>query len=425
MFNPEMLAAAQKMMANMSPEQMSQIAGMASKMDPNMLKNLGGGNAGLPMPTPAQLEEAKERMKTMSASDMKNMMSDATSRMSDQNSYLVNSATVIKNEGNDKVRRSDYSGAILSFNLALENLVTCPTPDSSVSVLIQSIRLNLALCHLKLEQFPDCISTCTEILVNDTKNIKALYRRGVAHREMGALLEGAMDLKLSHLLSSDDEIIRLELDKTVVLLTEDEVKKVEEVTIIEEISTKPVSSNIEQARSVLESNPAVVEQMSEAFAEMDDAQIDGLLQMSGAGSELGDMKKILKDKDFMKSMTEMMKGMDLSNLQKGGDMSKMMSSDSLEKVVDSIPPAMFEEMLTAQMGESRPSFLTGSRMKWFAKQVMRLIRIWVQIKTLLAMLWSKQGKIVLAFCVLAIGIYYQYSLMSSPEKEDKKIVSPY
>ena len=429
MFNPEMLAAAQKMMANMSPEQMAQIAGMASKMDPDTLKNLTGGNAGLPVPSASQLEQAKEQMKNMSASDMKNMMADATKRMSGQNSYMVNGATVIKNEGNEKVRRGDYSGAIESFNSALTNLESCVTPDASVIAILQSVRLNMALCFLKLEQFENCIETCSSILQKDSNNVKALFRRGVAYRESGEIVKGATDLKMSLLVSvHEDETIKLEFEKTCILLNPDDLAAISGMEVpIPAVATPVAPSGIAQAREILEANPNVIEQMGDVFAEMDEEQMNGLLQMSGAGAggmEVDEMKKILKNKDFMKSMTEMMKNVDLSSMMNGSSPSSGPSSGmpAMSQMVDAMPPSMFEDLVSSQLGgKTLPSFVTGSRMKWVAKQVMRLIQIWLFIKSVFAAVVSKRGRIVVAVLILIIGIYYQYgSLYYNNISNDKK-----
>ena len=438
MFNPDMLAAAQKMMANMSPEQMSQIAGMASKMDPNMLKNLTGGNAGLPMPSPAQLEEAKEKMKGMSSDEMKNMFSEASTRMAGQNAYMVNGASVLKQEGNEKVKRGDYSGAIETFQTALENLKECPAPENSVISLVQSLKLNLSLCYLKLGNYDDCVNTCTSILEKEPRSVKALFRRGMARREKGETVEGAIDLKMSLLLSPEDDVVKAELEKSLALVVEvADLERVDSVQVPTASSSEKVlqsatssSSNLEQAKAVIEQNPAVIEQMGDVFAQMDDAQIDGLLQMSAGGSagpELGEMKKILKNKDFMKSMTEMMKNMDVNDLQgmmgskasspndlASPDMSSLLSDSSsiksFEKVVEAMPASMFEDLISTQMGEGKalPSFITGGRVKWVAKKVMWLIRIWIFLKNLFTAILSRNGRIILAILVLIAGVYYQY-----------------
>lgn len=454
MFSPDMLAAAQKMMANMSPEQMSQIAGMASKMNPDMLKGISGGNAGMPMPTAEQLKEAQEKMKGMNADEMKDIFATASNKMAGQNSYMVNGATVLKNEGNDKVRAGDHQGAIEIFERALGNLETVPVPDASVISLAQSIRLNLALCHLKLSEYTSCETVCDKILTSDPKSVKALYRRGVARRELGRVPEAAKDLKMSMLLAGQkDETINAEYERTLHLVSDpEELETLDNVTVadlesvpVEAVPHVATASNLAKAKEIIETNPDVIDRMGDVFSQLDDNQLDGLLSMSAAGSGVGDipdlsaMKDILKNKDFMKSMTEMMKNMDPSVLEamrpgssssssSAGppDLSQMMKDPnmlkSVETMIESVPDSMLEEMLTSQVGQGKalPSFVTGARMKWVVKRIMGLVRIWLVIKRMFAIILSRNGKIVIAILVVVYGVYVQYGHMRAGKPEERE-----
>lgn len=469
MFSPDMLAAAQKMMQNMSPEQMSQIAGMASKMNPDLLKNMSGGNAGMPMPSASQFQEAQEKMKNMSSEDMKNMFNAAAGKMAGQNSYMVNGATVLKNEGNDKVRAGDYAGGIEIFTKALSNLASCPPADPGVASLAQSIKLNMALCYLKLEKFNDCVSTCDEIIVEDKTSVKALYRRGVANRERGEVVAGAVDLKLSMLLAEQkDQIINSEYEKTLHMISDaSELETVDAVSLATyrdpSTPTSRVTSgdDLSKAKEIIESNPDVIDKMGDVISQLDDTQLDGILSMSAAGNgglpegvDLGEMKKILKNKDFMKSMSDMMKNMDpsvmetlsRSGMPTAGSSTSSSSAPSLPKMdgllsdpnalksveamVESMPDKMLEEMLTSGVASanggtkaSLPSFLTGARMKWLVKRVLSLVRFWIWLKRLFAILLSRNGKIVLAILVILFGIYQQYGHVLFGRKQDDETKS--
>ena len=455
MFTPEMMEAAQKMMANMTPEQMAQIAGMASKMDPKVLENISKGNGGLPMPSQSQFEEAKERMKNMSPEEMNGMFNEAKNRMTGQNAYMVNGATQLKNDGNDQVRSGDYTGAIETFKKAITNLEGCATPDDSVYSLLQSLRLNTALCYLKLEDYRNVIDVCDPVLVRDPKSVKALYRRGVAKRELGQVLEGAKDLKLATLLSSNaDQTIKSEYEKTVEKIYDPlELEQLETVTIGAQ-PTAGVSEalpNLSKAKELLQTNPDVMDKMGDMLSNMDEDQLNGLLEMSAAGMtgdhkpDLGEMKKILKNKDFMKSMSEMMKNMNMDDVSKlvGGagssqssgvttsppaqpDLSTMFKDGSsvrqISKMVDSMPDTVLEDMLGSQLGSkgSLPSFLTGSRMKMIIKAFLSLLRVWILFKQILSVIWSRNGKILITIILVFIGIYYQYGKYIFPHerKED-------
>lgn len=462
MFTPEMMEAAQKMMANMSPEQMAQIAGMASKMDPKVLENLSKGNGGLPMPSQSQFEEAKDRMKNMSADEMKNMFEAAKGRMAGQNTYMVNGAVTLKDEGNEQVRSGDYNGAIETFTKAILNLESCTTPDESVLSVLQSLRLNSALCYLKLQDYPNVIAMCDPVLNRDPNSVKALYRRGVAKRELGNVLEGAKDLKLATLLASEtDQTIKTEYENTVSKIYDpSELEQLESVTIGITSDTPSSSSaqgpnmpNLAKAKEIIETNPDVMDRMGDMLSNMDEDQLNGILEMSAAGlsgdqkPDLGEMKKILKNKDFMKSMTEMMKGMDMNDMQKliggntgGGSSGSQTSSSSksqptqpdlgamfkdgssvgqLSKMVDSMPETVLEEMMGSQMGGkgSLPKFLTGSRMKMIIKAFLSLLRVWIFIKQMFALILSRNGKIMMAMILIVIGFYYQYGKYLWPHEK--------
>jgi tetratricopeptide (TPR) repeat protein len=447
MFNPEMLAAAQKMMQNMSPEQLAQIAGMASKMNPEILKNMPGGNAGMPIPTPEQMKEAQEKLKKMSSSEMKDVFANASRVMTGQNTYIVNGATTLKNEGNEKVRAGDYAGGVELFKKALDNLNGVPTPDESVKSVSQSIRLNLALCYLKLKEYDNCVSVCDEVLSLDNRSIKALYRRGVARRELGQILAGATDLKLSMLLAEQkDEVINSEYEKSLQLVIEaSDLEKLDGVSLADletEVPEVPQISNLKKAKEIIETNPDVINRMGDVISQLDDKELDGLLTMTAGGNEnapdLASMKDILKNKDFMKSMSDMMKNMDPSVLNQmtgatsagtssssSSDMAGMMNDpnmlNSVMSMIDTVPDEVLEDML-AKQGVKAPGFLTGSRMKWIARQVMVLMRIWIFIKRVFAIILSRNGKIILAIVAITFGLYIQYGnlLISGPTKEEEK-----
>jgi tetratricopeptide (TPR) repeat protein len=434
MFNPDMLAAAQKMMQNMSPEQLSQIAGMASKINPEVLKNMTGGNGGMPMPTPEQLKEAQEKLKNMNSAEMKDAFSSASKMMTGQNAYMVKGSTTLKNEGNDKVRAGDYEGAIEIFQKALSNLQSVPTPDESVHSLAQSIKLNLALCYLKTDDNAQCVTVCTEILDTDPRSIKALFRRGMARKIQGETLPAVKDLKLAMLLGEQKDVtVNGEYENCLHLISDaQELAEIDRVSLADLESTSSslrpeFGSHLSKAKEIIEQNPDVIGRMGDVISQLDNDQLDGLLSMSAAGRDdipdLSGMKEILKNKDFMNSMSEMMKKMDPSILQNSQSSGAQVMADpnmvkSAMTMIDSMPDEMLEEMLTNQ-GLKVPAFLNGSRMKWLIRRVMGLVRVWMVMKRVLALILSRNGKIVMATIVLTYGLYCRYGHLLYPEVKDK------
>lgn len=86
--------------------------------------------------------------------------------------------------------------------------------------LLKSCRLNYTLCKLKVGDYEAVIKTTSEILKDDPKNIKALFRRGVAFLRVGRDLEKARrDLELCSS-EAQDTATKAEINK--------EMKKLEQ-----------------------------------------------------------------------------------------------------------------------------------------------------------------------------------------------------
>eukprot|EP00127_Corallochytrium_limacisporum_P000508 Clim_evm10s15 gene=Clim_evmTU10s15 len=54
------------------------------------------------------------------------------------------------------------------------------------------VKLNYAICFLKLQRYADCVNLCQEVLNDDPDNVKALLRRGTAHYHRGRDIEDAL-----------------------------------------------------------------------------------------------------------------------------------------------------------------------------------------------------------------------------------------
>jgi len=49
----------------------------------------------------------------------------------------------------------------------------------------QMCLLNSALCNLRLKRFRNAVNCCDQVLHEDAQNVKALFRRATAHRNLG------------------------------------------------------------------------------------------------------------------------------------------------------------------------------------------------------------------------------------------------
>ena len=62
---------------------------------------------------------------------------------------------------------------------------------------------NLAMCHVKLENYEKARDNCTRAIAMDPSNVKALFRRGKCHSHLGALDEAKRDFE--HVLAREPE----------------------------------------------------------------------------------------------------------------------------------------------------------------------------------------------------------------------------
>lgn len=85
----------------------------------------------------------------------------------------VERARVLKEEGNELVKKGNHKKAIEKYSESL-----------SFSNLESATYSNRALCYLVLKQYKEAVKDCTEALKLDGKNVKAFYRRAQAYKAL-------------------------------------------------------------------------------------------------------------------------------------------------------------------------------------------------------------------------------------------------
>ncbi|XP_045660667.1 mitochondrial import receptor subunit TOM34 [Ursus americanus] len=85
----------------------------------------------------------------------------------------VERARVLKEEGNELVKKGNHKKAIEKYSESL-----------SFSDMESATYSNRALCHLALKQYKEAVRDCTEALKLDGKNVKAFYRRAQAYKAL-------------------------------------------------------------------------------------------------------------------------------------------------------------------------------------------------------------------------------------------------
>ena len=94
---------------------------------------------------------------------------------------------LLKEEAFGLVKMEEYTEAIEIYR---ECLPLCPV------TLQDTILANMAQCFLSLGSFESVVSTCREVLMTNSKHIKARYRRAKALKMMGQYGEAIEDLKV-------------------------------------------------------------------------------------------------------------------------------------------------------------------------------------------------------------------------------------
>ncbi|XP_070697707.1 mitochondrial import receptor subunit TOM34 [Pempheris klunzingeri] len=79
----------------------------------------------------------------------------------------------LKDEGNALVKKGEHQKAIEKYSQSLKHN---PTEVTTYT--------NRALCYLALKRYQDAVADCDEALKMDGGNVKALYRKAQAHKEL-------------------------------------------------------------------------------------------------------------------------------------------------------------------------------------------------------------------------------------------------
>jgi len=122
----------------------------------------------------------------------------------------------LKTEGTAQFQEGKYSDAAINYTKAADYAVGEGISGNDVPEderpLYVSCWLNVAMCMVKLKDWPETTHACNAVLEIDEletqSNIKALYRRGLARMKLGLLKEAKEDLMDAYKLDNKNKDVR-------------------------------------------------------------------------------------------------------------------------------------------------------------------------------------------------------------------------
>ncbi len=123
-------------------------------------------------------------------------------------------AKKLKTEGTDLFQQKKFTEAVSKYedaaNYSVDEGISGNAVPEEERELYVSCWSNAAMCYIKTKDWPEAVRASSSVLEIDSeaKNVKALYRRGLARMNMGLLKEAKADLMAAYEVDESNKDIR-------------------------------------------------------------------------------------------------------------------------------------------------------------------------------------------------------------------------
>eukprot|EP00906_Rhabdomonas_costata_P008819 RCo012521 len=123
---------------------------------------------------------------------------------------ILTAAESIRELGNAQFRAGNHAEAIKKYEKALRYLCSYTGSDQSAALNAKKVPCysNIAACFIKLKKYTSVVEACDKLLEIEPQNVKGLFRRAQALKEMDELEDAEKDIVVAKELDPKDTAVK-------------------------------------------------------------------------------------------------------------------------------------------------------------------------------------------------------------------------